>query len=335
MHALPPPGTVVVYLNDWDTSVHRFLFYLSPLLFQPRVCVRAFHRVVTPSLAPPVLLPEAPGVPMREERRRRLWNLKGKPRAVPGGSPPLEPASASTLEAAPSFAPLDNVKSARVVARDMEVRLRERLSKVDHRKGAAGVRTLLRDEAHATADTCEVHLGAFREFIETSTVFKPMLQAVHGACADTVAALRELAARCAAMKQGQQNMKLEYVAIANDLRASFAEKSTVCKEAAAEAQRGLARAQKEAEQLRQKETDMRAQLAAALAKVDEEERQQKASQKTSRDMHEALRELQHRSQTVMDENAALRRIAQYNEDLLNELEDMKVQVAQAKAQLEH
>ena len=270
---------------------------------------------------------------MREERRRRLWNLKGKPRAVTG-SPLLEPTPASTLEAPLSFAPFDNVKSARVVARDMEALLRERLSKADSRKGTAGVRSLLRDEAHATADTCEAHLGVFREFIDTSTVFKPVLQAVHGACADTVASLRDLTARCAAMKQGQQNMKLEYVAIANDLRASFAEKSAVCKTTAVEAQRGLARAQKEAEQLRQKEADMRAQLAAAQTKLEEEEKQQKASQKTSRDMHEALRELQHRSQTVMEENAALRRIAQYNEDLLNELEDMKVQVAQARAQLE-
>ena len=234
----------------------------------------------------------------------------------------------------------DTTKGTRVLARELEQLLQEKRAAFEMkvRQSALGSEVhmkealveLTKEDTQQVADLCKVHLEVFSEYIENTTLFRKVLQEIHACCMRAVGALGASLRKCDALETTQKSLKQQYLKIAHDLHATFASRTAEAKETVYDAQRETADLKKEVESLTKTNIELKTDLAAARTRYEDEERQCKLSQRVTKDTHEALRELQHRSTSVMDENAMLRKIAQYNEDLLGELEELKAAVAVAE-----
>eukprot|EP01062_Namystynia_karyoxenos_P047894 TRINITY_DN362_c1_g1_i1.p1 TRINITY_DN362_c1_g1~~TRINITY_DN362_c1_g1_i1.p1 ORF type:complete len:925 (+),score=288.26 TRINITY_DN362_c1_g1_i1:75-2849(+) len=176
-------------------------------------------------------------------------------------------------------------------------------------------------------------LEAFRIFVDGSTEFRPLLQKVLDAASHFIGHHDLARQDYRALEDRLLKVDKEYLDIVTDMRTGFAHHLQLYKTKIEEHQAEMHRLLMLVDMVNDRNRGMKGEVAAARARAEEADNAKQITVERMRYKRNALREMQERTQTLVQENNTLYQVAQYNEDLLLEIEERRREIAEGKEEL--
>eukprot|EP01065_Artemidia_motanka_P039259 TRINITY_DN4811_c0_g1_i1.p1 TRINITY_DN4811_c0_g1~~TRINITY_DN4811_c0_g1_i1.p1 ORF type:complete len:918 (+),score=248.61 TRINITY_DN4811_c0_g1_i1:88-2754(+) len=175
-------------------------------------------------------------------------------------------------------------------------------------------------------------LETFAIFVGESTTYRSVLKRVLDDATAFVSHFEQLRADFKQQEDRIMTVDREYLDIVSDMKGGFAHNVQLYKAKIQEHQAEMQKLLMLVDMVNDHNRGMKSEISAAHQKAEEAENQRQVTAERMRYKRSALRELQERTQMLVQENTTLYQVAQYNEDLLHEIEEKREELQRKAAE---